>query len=182
QLDFLQVLPVAQKVFHRVFARAKQISDGGVDDHAEHQAGAFDPGPQLLNVVEAVLFGAGQVAVDAGMRQVRGWFLVEPLFRLLNWRGHHCLLSSAGTRPVRCSSTSRRRSIWSPRGRRHSTGVRPRCLRSSWVSGPGDLQRELVGGAEEPAAAVTDLHVDAEALAPLAVDLADVDHAGKDGL
>src|SRR6266568_9362048 len=50
------------------------------------------------------------------------------------------------------------------------------------VSGPGDLQRELVGGAEEPAAAIPDLHVDAEALAPLAVDLADVDHAGEDGL
>src|SRR6266571_2442036 len=50
------------------------------------------------------------------------------------------------------------------------------------VSGPGDLQGELVGGAEEPAAAITDLHVDAEPLAPLAVDLADVDHAGKHGL
>src|SRR2546425_9338014 len=33
------------------------------------------------------------------------------------------------------------------------------------VSGPGDLQRELVGGAEEPSAAITDLHVDAEPLA-----------------
>src|SRR5437773_2034930 len=32
------------------------------------------------------------------------------------------------------------------------------------VSGPGDLQGELVGGAEEPAAAIPDLHVDAEAL------------------
>src|SRR5437867_772826 len=50
------------------------------------------------------------------------------------------------------------------------------------VSGPGDLQRELVGGAEETAAAITYLHVDAEPLAPLAVDLADVDHAGKEGL
>src|SRR5205807_4035054 len=50
------------------------------------------------------------------------------------------------------------------------------------VSGSRDLQRELVGGAEESAAAITDLHVDAEALAPLAVDLADVDHAGEDGL
>src|SRR5437870_11059423 len=50
------------------------------------------------------------------------------------------------------------------------------------VSGIGDLQGELVGGAEKPAAAVTDLHVDAEPLAPLAVDLADVDHAGENGL
>src|SRR5256885_1248561 len=50
------------------------------------------------------------------------------------------------------------------------------------VSGSRDLQRELVGGAEETAAAITDLHVDAEPLAPLAVDLADVNHAGKDGL
>src|SRR5438094_548375 len=50
------------------------------------------------------------------------------------------------------------------------------------VSGPSDLQGELVGGTEEPAAAVADLHVDAEALAPLAVDLADVDHAGEHGL
>src|SRR5436309_14073381 len=49
------------------------------------------------------------------------------------------------------------------------------------VSGPGDLQGELVGGAEEPAAAVTDLHVDAEPLAPLAVDCATVDLAGADG-
>src|SRR5438132_11787173 len=48
-------------------------------------------------------------------------------------------------------------------------------------SGPGDLQRELVGGAEETAAAIADLHVDAEPLAPLAVDLADVDHASEDG-
>src|SRR5438445_287275 len=47
------------------------------------------------------------------------------------------------------------------------------------VSGPRDLQCELVGGAEEPAPMITDLHVDAEPLAPLAVDLADVDHAGK---
>src|SRR5438128_1382490 len=47
------------------------------------------------------------------------------------------------------------------------------------VSGLGDLQRELVGGAEEPGAAITDLHVDAEALAPFAVDLADVDHAAN---
>src|SRR6266702_7312719 len=46
-------------------------------------------------------------------------------------------------------------------------------------SGSGDLQRELIGGAEEPAAAIADLNVDAEPLAPLAVDLADVDHAGK---
>src|SRR5438093_11458432 len=46
------------------------------------------------------------------------------------------------------------------------------------VSSPSDLQCELVGGAEESAAAITDLHVDAEPLAPLAVDLADVDHAG----
>src|SRR5439155_7783162 len=43
------------------------------------------------------------------------------------------------------------------------------------VSGSRDLQGELVSGAEEPAAAITDLHVDAEALAPLAVHLADVD-------
>src|SRR2546425_478660 len=43
------------------------------------------------------------------------------------------------------------------------------------VSGPGDLQCELVGGAEESAPMITDLHVDAEPLAPLAVDLADVD-------
>src|SRR5439155_18047570 len=43
------------------------------------------------------------------------------------------------------------------------------------VSGSRDVQGELVGGAEEPAAAITDLHVDAEALAPLAVDFADVD-------
>src|SRR5207249_2472800 len=50
------------------------------------------------------------------------------------------------------------------------------------ISGAGDLQSELVGGAEETAAAVTDLHVDAEPLAPLAVDLADVDHAGEDRL
>src|SRR5690349_4096368 len=42
------------------------------------------------------------------------------------------------------------------------------------VSGPGDLQCELVGRAEKPAAAIPDLHVDAEALAPFAVDLADV--------
>src|SRR6266571_1072317 len=46
-------------------------------------------------------------------------------------------------------------------------------------SGPRDLQGELVSGAEEPAAAIPDLHVDAEAIAPLAVDLGDVDHAGK---
>src|SRR6266568_3419176 len=31
-------------------------------------------------------------------------------------------------------------------------------------SGPGDLQGELVGGAEETAPAIPDLHVDAEAL------------------
>src|SRR5436190_18845181 len=49
------------------------------------------------------------------------------------------------------------------------------------VSGPGDLQCELVGGAEEPAATIADLDVDAEPLAPLAVDFADVDHAGEDG-
>src|SRR5437868_3969760 len=42
-------------------------------------------------------------------------------------------------------------------------------------SGSGYLQRELVGGAEESAPAIPDLHVDAEPLAPLAVDLADVD-------
>ena len=50
------------------------------------------------------------------------------------------------------------------------------------VSGSRDLQSELFGGAEEPAAAIPDLHVDAEPLAPLAVDFADVDHAGEDGL
>src|SRR5205807_143330 len=50
------------------------------------------------------------------------------------------------------------------------------------ISGSRDLQGELVGGAEEPGAAITDLHVDAEALAPFAVDLADVDHAANTGL
>src|SRR5205823_13744056 len=99
-------------MLHRVFARAKQIGDGGVDDDAEHQAGAFDSGPQLLDVVEAVLLGAGEVAVDAGVREMRDGLLVEQVFRFLNWRrGHRCLLSSAETRPARCSSTSRRRSV-----------------------------------------------------------------------
>src|SRR5437870_3166108 len=59
QFNVLQVLPVAHKVFHRVFARAKQVSDGGMNRDAEHQPGAFDPRPQLLDVVEAVLLGAG---------------------------------------------------------------------------------------------------------------------------
>src|SRR2546426_685473 len=99
-------------MFHRVFARAEQISDGRMDHDAEDQAGAFDLGAELLDVVEAVLLGAGEVAVDAGMREVQGRFVVKPLFRLLNWRGHRCLLSSAETRPARCSSTFRRRSVW----------------------------------------------------------------------
>src|SRR5207245_11168558 len=42
----------------------------------------------------------------------------------------------------------------------------------------GALQGELVGGAEEPAAAITDLDVDAEPLDPFAVDLPDVARAG----
>src|SRR5947208_16767431 len=40
------------------------------------------------------------------------------------------------------------------------------------ISGPGDLQGELVGGAEEPTATIPGLHVDAAPLAPLAIDLA----------
>ena len=72
QFNVLEVQPVAHKMLHRVFARAKQVGDGRVDHDAEHQAGAFDSRPQLLDVVEAILFGAGEVAVDTGVREVRG--------------------------------------------------------------------------------------------------------------
>ena len=73
-------------MLHRVFARAEQVGDGGMNHDAEHQAGAFDPRPQLLDVVEAVLFGAGEVAIDAGVREVRDGFLVEYVFRFLKFK------------------------------------------------------------------------------------------------
>ena len=58
-------------MLHRVFARAKQVGDGHVDERSKDQAGALDPGPQPLDVIEAVLLRAVQVAVDAGVREIR---------------------------------------------------------------------------------------------------------------
>src|SRR5947208_15246059 len=49
QFNVLQVLPVAHKVFQRVFGRGKQGSDGGMNREAKQLTCAFDRRPPLAD-------------------------------------------------------------------------------------------------------------------------------------
>jgi hypothetical protein len=69
---------------HGIRAVLEKIGEGKVDDCPEDQSRTLKPGPELFHVVEAVLGGAGEVAVDAGVREMRGAILIEHLFPLLN--------------------------------------------------------------------------------------------------
>src|SRR5207245_8175701 len=51
QLNLLQVLPVAPEVLHGVLAGTKQVGDGHVDERPEHESGAVNSGPQLLDII-----------------------------------------------------------------------------------------------------------------------------------
>ena len=72
----------------------EEVGEGDMDHRPEDQPRALHFGPEVLQVVEAVLGGTGEVTVDAGMREMRGALLIERLFPLLNARFCHCPLRS----------------------------------------------------------------------------------------
>ena len=63
-------------MLHGVFPCAEEIGDSQVDDGPEHHAGVVDSRPQALDIIQTVLLRAGELPVDAGVREVREGFLV----------------------------------------------------------------------------------------------------------
>ena len=77
ELHVIEHVPVLEKGSCRIDLAPEVFRQRQVHHRTKNQAGIFNHGSELLDVVQAVLFWTGEVLLQAGVRKMRSCLRIE---------------------------------------------------------------------------------------------------------